>query len=583
MGVTHKLSQEVIDFIIARKKESPRIGVRKLADLVGETFQTKISKSSVNNVLKEANLSSSVGRRAQGTFKIPREKKEQLFVPQKKPEPPKKVDKSEQIKKELEKLNRPMSLMKDPVKSSMGGSIQAGQAPAVKTDEKANDVERQKLSWMGLIFLKAAQWEIFEKPPLGQLLTPYIGKDQPDKISEACLYFRLLNIVSDEDVRDSADNAIWYFSGLPTDTTVSHVSEWTQKGEEVSQKLLFEALRLQNEMKMGVQTFCAVLRDKTVVSFDASLTRLRTNTDKGSELPIDRAMGALSKRLVVNRQPLIFFFQDETMFESPDLQRAVRCFDYGVDNHISQVKALDGQGRELAEFSVIPNKRRLFVAGLPSPAGKTLKEIRNAIKWAKKQKLSFPALKRAYYFSELKASEATTLFAGRDTAYRLFALWPEKGKRPGDFAEAPPAALVITNILRAQDTEIVSEFILRWPELAPADHRGIVSDLNESQPISQKKVRDFNGLLDGFGQELQEYCLTHYGLKAFGADIQDLAEHVYRLSGTAAEDDRFLVVELEIGQGYPYIDQIQNSVKMFNERMIINSDDKRVLVRVKMA
>ncbi|MCA9406803.1 MAG: helix-turn-helix domain-containing protein [Candidatus Omnitrophica bacterium] len=582
MGVTHKLSQEVIDFIIARKKESPRIGVRKLADLVGEKFQIKISKSSVNNVLKEAHLSSSVGRRAQGTFKIPREKKEQLFVPQKKPEPPKKVDKSEQIKKELEKLNKPMSLMKDPAKPSAGSSAPAGQKPAAKVDEKLNDVKRQKLSWAGFVFLKAAQWEIFERSSLGQLLTPYIGKDQPDKISEACLYLRLLNIVSDEDIQDPADNAIWYFSGLPSDTTVSCVSEWTQKGE-VSQKLLFEALRLQNEMKMGVRTFCAVLRDKTTVSFDATLTRLRTNTDKGSELPIDRAMGALSKRLVVNRQPLIFFFQDEAMFESPDLQRAVRCFDYGVDKHISQIKALDGQGRELAEFSIIPNKRRLFVVGLPSPTGKTLKEIRNAIKWAKKQKLSFPALKKAYYFSELKASEATTLFAGRDTAYRLFALWPEKGKRPGDFAEAPPAALVITNILRAKDTEIVSEFILRWPGLEPADHRGMESSLKESQNLSQQIVRDFSGLLDGFGRELQEYCLTHYGLKAFGANSQELAERVYRLPGTAVEDDRFLVVELEIGQEYPYIDQIQNTVKMFNERMIINSDDKRVFVRAKMA
>src|SRR3990167_3690775 len=69
MGVVHKLKDEVVSFILAQKKQDPAIGVRKLALLASEKFQIDISKSSINNVLKSAELSSAVGRRAGGLVK----------------------------------------------------------------------------------------------------------------------------------------------------------------------------------------------------------------------------------------------------------------------------------------------------------------------------------------------------------------------------------------------------------------------------------------------------------------------------------------------------------------------------------
>lgn len=82
MGVTYKLKDEIVDCILRQKRENPQISCRKLVAVIEETFHVNVSKSSVNAVIKEAHLSSPVGRtpsdKTQG-FKIPHEKKVQLF------------------------------------------------------------------------------------------------------------------------------------------------------------------------------------------------------------------------------------------------------------------------------------------------------------------------------------------------------------------------------------------------------------------------------------------------------------------------------------------------------------------------
>ena len=84
MGVVHKLRKEVFDFIINQKKEDPSLSCRQISDLISSKFEIKVSKSSVNSVLKSTQLSSSVGRRVlkkamSKKFQIPQQKKQQLL------------------------------------------------------------------------------------------------------------------------------------------------------------------------------------------------------------------------------------------------------------------------------------------------------------------------------------------------------------------------------------------------------------------------------------------------------------------------------------------------------------------------
>jgi hypothetical protein len=82
MGVVYKLKDEVVDFILRQKQENPNISCRKLVDIIQETFQISVSKSSINIIIKQANLSNPVGRTPGGpknAFKIPQDKKTELF------------------------------------------------------------------------------------------------------------------------------------------------------------------------------------------------------------------------------------------------------------------------------------------------------------------------------------------------------------------------------------------------------------------------------------------------------------------------------------------------------------------------
>lgn len=59
----YKLTPEIMDFVIEQKKFDTNLSCRKLALLVSEKFKVTISKSLINVILKEMNLSSAVGRR----------------------------------------------------------------------------------------------------------------------------------------------------------------------------------------------------------------------------------------------------------------------------------------------------------------------------------------------------------------------------------------------------------------------------------------------------------------------------------------------------------------------------------------
>jgi len=63
MDAIHKLEPKIEAFIFEKKKSEPETSCRKLAALVEKKFKLKISKSTVNSVMKKTGLSMPVGRR----------------------------------------------------------------------------------------------------------------------------------------------------------------------------------------------------------------------------------------------------------------------------------------------------------------------------------------------------------------------------------------------------------------------------------------------------------------------------------------------------------------------------------------
>jgi len=63
MGVVYKLKAEIKNCILEEKKANPALSCRGLTALIEDKFQIKVSKSSINFIIKEASLSMPVGRR----------------------------------------------------------------------------------------------------------------------------------------------------------------------------------------------------------------------------------------------------------------------------------------------------------------------------------------------------------------------------------------------------------------------------------------------------------------------------------------------------------------------------------------
>lgn len=78
MGVTYKLSQDVIEFILQQRRANALLSCRALAEGVEAKFGTHLSKSSVHEVLKEANIASNRGRKPKDGFTIPPKKKDSI-------------------------------------------------------------------------------------------------------------------------------------------------------------------------------------------------------------------------------------------------------------------------------------------------------------------------------------------------------------------------------------------------------------------------------------------------------------------------------------------------------------------------
>jgi len=78
MTKAYKLTPEIKEFIIREKGFEPKLSCRGLISLVKARFQVELSKSLINNIIKENNLSAPVGRprvSGQSFVPVPREEK----------------------------------------------------------------------------------------------------------------------------------------------------------------------------------------------------------------------------------------------------------------------------------------------------------------------------------------------------------------------------------------------------------------------------------------------------------------------------------------------------------------------------
>jgi hypothetical protein len=204
MGVTYKLKQEIVDFIVQKKQIEPSLSCRKLVSLLYQSFQIEVSKSSINAVIKDFNLSNPVGRRPDKpskNFFIPVEKKQQLlaqvapFLPTE-PAPlvftqienkeavvvPALVETAQTIQDQEDVKDEAVHLTPDLL-------VQA--RVELKEEVDWSDEKGLLLENMGLFFVRAFMQDILRRPVLGEVLLRAAGVDHQDvELLEAAIFLK---------------------------------------------------------------------------------------------------------------------------------------------------------------------------------------------------------------------------------------------------------------------------------------------------------------------------------------------------------------------------------------------------------
>ena len=153
MTQNYKLNEEIKQFIINQKKADPKVSCRGMSVLIKEHFKLDLSKSLINNIIKQGNLSSPVGRRRVRFVEVIKEA-------------PKEV-----VEKALPEV--PKETPKEPIKEPVVEAIK--EAPVVKefTEPKTINQEADFMENGGFFFLKAADLKLNLTSRISELLLPH--------------------------------------------------------------------------------------------------------------------------------------------------------------------------------------------------------------------------------------------------------------------------------------------------------------------------------------------------------------------------------------------------------------------------
>ncbi len=270
MGVTYKLKQEITDFIIEKKRSDPSLSCRKLVLILNETFKIKVSKSSINAIIKDSRLSGPVGRlprqgadtrsRASKNFLIPSEKKEQLLacVAPFLENFPKVAEAKEMV--EQESFEDGQCPLQGDVEDMSDNIIEALSLPADVLTQKVEPVgegfsQPPHRSWIwegdrgvllgkaGILFVRAVMQDMMRRPSLGYAMARAAGMDLAEAESlEAAIFARAMSEEVAEGLEKSEPLRSWRIFNMEPQRTEAVIAEFLGKNIRVcSLAMAFES------------------------------------------------------------------------------------------------------------------------------------------------------------------------------------------------------------------------------------------------------------------------------------------------------------------------------------------------------
>jgi hypothetical protein len=623
MGVVHKLKEDVVTFIVAQKKQYPTIGVRKLALLASEKFQINISKSSVNNVLKNASLSSVVGRRVGSTtkvekFSIPSTRKIEIsksmlkagFVKESKAVSAEAKDLSIiDMKKDnalplisdpLEDVQPPSNVSNVPLEeTTVPERNESELAQHVTPDygfleqvEKFRALKIKKgviLKGMGLVFLKAAQWAISSRHLMEYLIKKCLKGNLSGHFnvaSDMYLFFQFLGVRAVDDISSYQDHGIWPLNGctpagVDKNNDLSELKQLFQ-GDSTFQTTILQTLIMEYGIEkenafLEVKGYKLYLEDGSELIIDANMSSLGSGSYGQSLghncLPVNKALTLLSNCLISNIQDCVFERIPGEVKFSRSFYDMVSVFENFPGKRILRVTLITDNADEFAEFSTIPAQKRFFMAGV-DPCQEQFRELTQTVRWVAKRPYYHEEIDRVYYFAETKSDFLEGYFHWKKDGIRVLTIWKQKDK--------DPIWAIVTNQEEGSGKKILEKYISTWPYFDAVKQE--VSRLMIEPLLSAEKndkIGNFSGIFRDFAYSLHQYASKRFFQQNFSlTDVNNFISCIYSKSGRIYKSDDSILVTLDLPQTYKYLSDLEYAVRRVNESQIYDSSGRRLWINI---
>ena len=595
MGVVYKFRKEVIDFVLQQKRTGHDLGCRQLATLTSEKFKMQVSKSSINAIIKNANLSNSVGRPlsadpAPKKFQIPLQKKQQLFDEIRKA----RLDNVNPEQKPLpvKALARPgKALVIEPQRQ---GFSQAAFLRHVES-ERARRAQNKGVmrEGMGCVFLKAAQWQLSRSSVLGGLLRKHIPEPLPAQFDAFCDTLPCLNLlgasapgqtsVPTDNIGCLPNHALWHLNGFDQPLSDPEISRWSNIVEAISPSVKF-SLEYEKEKRqafMGIERFELHLGNGTRITTDARLTGLGgENFGAGSSACAEQAMAMLSHCVISNNRPAIFL-SSAGRFPSANRLPAgggkerfpqeawdmMAAFEGAEGEQLKRAVVFDSAGEQVAEFSSFPRKKRFFMLGvwpwqeeflLLSKHTKTVEPFYDEV------------TDNIFYVAAGPAGKAFNVAgipgeAGNADPRSLLKVGgPLRSITILRSPEETPIMIILTNCADEAPTDIFRGFLRRWPNL-DAGPRSLHIQ-KDTPDVPWQAGQNASVIFQDWGGALNQYCQKYFfNVVAASSDMVPLISSCYALPGYHVPQERALLVSLRIPSGYLHSNALRLAVERVNE------------------
>ncbi|MCB9771504.1 MAG: hypothetical protein H6754_03015 [Candidatus Omnitrophica bacterium] len=569
MGVVHKLSDDVIDFIITQKKTHSNMSCRKLSDVVHKKFHIVVSKSSVSTVLKNANLSSPVGRHSltsDGTtskkavqkFKMPEHKKGQFFSSHKlQAQGASKKSVKSEIKKniafpaDVEKTLIPKKEII--VEKNIVAAVQEMSNVKIPAEDKsvADVISKPErvVENAGMIFLMAAQQDLAGGSILGKILKDELGNR--------------LNLNFD---------VLGDFVLFPEITPDDQYDLETLKAAQLSAESIQDfGMKLSIEVEILLQGVCFVRVTNKVGNVFVIGMRNRNvdcdNVQSEGELSFAEAIRIVNTEIINNVQSAVFHCPAEIN----NFELLVKAIDSAFGQGIQEIALLDADQLELVKYNFCPLKARIFVLGVWRWE-KNLPHI-NEVLQAKGDFLSVQILDKTFFYRVCNANASQIAVSLSPT---------EK-----------PFVILVTNGGNDKNMikKIVADFLFSWSGLTQEAESAFSFGHDGNRQVFCSRAKQSLEKLDTYltvsqsAQALRKILdlwSQHYffGFRDHFVDDNQMKEQFYGLPGNVREDKRTITILFTPHFAYSRIEELKIAIYHFNARALCDKQGRRIILKV---